>query len=133
MVESFVGQGETDERQLDRVFRALADPSRRRIIALLREAGELRVGTLAEAFDMSLNGVSKHVKVLEKAGLIDRRIAGTTHFLRVHWSSLQAPYQWLHFHHHFWSQRIDALADYVTRNAAETDSAADPDGPSETS
>lgn len=103
------------EEQLNAVFSALADPSRRRIIALLRESGELRVGDIAEVFEMSLNGVSKHLKVLEKAQLIGRRVEGRVHFIRVTWEGLQPPYEWLHFHHHFWSERVDALVDYVTR------------------
>ncbi len=101
---------------MNRVFRTLADPSRRRIIALLREAGELKVGDLAEAFAMSLNGVSKHLKVLEKAGLIQRRVEGREHWIRVNFEALQEPYEWLHFYHHFWSGRLDSLIDYVTSN-----------------
>lgn len=104
------------EARLNRVFRTLADPSRRRIIALLREAGELKVGDLAEAFAMSLNGVSKHLKVLEKAGLIQRRVEGREHWIRVNFEALQEPYEWLHFYHHFWSGRLDSLIDYVTSN-----------------
>ena len=109
------------EAQLDRVFHALSDPSRRHIVALLREAGELRVSDLAAAFDMSLNGVSKHLKVLEQAGVVARRVEGRTHFMRVQWPALQGPYEWLHHHHHFWSERLDALADYVSQRKGETD------------
>jgi DNA-binding transcriptional ArsR family regulator len=101
------------QARLDRVFHSLADPSRRRIIALLREAGEMKVGDIAVAFDMSLNGVSKHLKVLEGAELITRRVEGRVHWLSVNWSSLQPAYEWLHFHHHFWSERLDALVDYA--------------------
>jgi DNA-binding transcriptional ArsR family regulator len=101
------------QARLDRVFHSLADPSRRRIIALLREAGEMKVGDIAVAFDMSLNGVSKHLKVLEGAELITRRVEGREHWLSVNWSSLQPAYEWLHFHHHFWSERLDALVDYA--------------------
>ncbi len=101
-----------DER-LSSVFHTLADPSRRRIIELLREAGELKVGDLAEAFSMSLNGVSKHLKVLEKAGLVLRRVDGREHWISANWEALQQPYEWLHFYHHFWSGRLDSLVDYV--------------------
>jgi DNA-binding transcriptional ArsR family regulator len=102
------------EEQLSRTFQALADPSRRQIVALLREADELKVTDIADAFSMSLNGVSKHLKVLERAGILERRIDGREHWLRVRWEALQAPYEWLHFYHHFWSERLDALVDYVT-------------------
>ncbi len=73
----------------------------------------MKVGDIAAAFSMSLNGVSKHLKVLEAAGMVERRIEGRQHFIRVDWPSLQAPYEWLHFYHHYWSRRLDALVDYV--------------------
>ena len=107
--------------ELSAAFRALADPSRRRIIGLLREAGELRVSDIAEAFDMSLNGVSKHLKTLEHAGLLNRRVEGRTHYLSVRWEALQRPYEWLHFYRQFWGGRLDALVDYVTQRAKDKD------------
>ena len=99
------------------MFHALADPARRKIIALLRESGELPVGAIGQAFSMTLNGVSKHVKVLERAGLVRRRIDGRVHWISIDWSALQIAYEFLHAHHHFWSTRLDALVDY-TRNQA---------------
>ena len=98
---------------LNRTFGALSDPSRRQIIGLLREAGELKVTDLAQVFSMSLNGVSKHIKVLEQAGLIVRRIEGREHWLRANWAGLQGAYEWLHFYRNFWDGRLDALVDYV--------------------
>ena len=106
-----------EEQRLSRVFHALADPARRRIIALLRESGELPVGVVAEAFSMTLNGVSKHVKVLEHAGVVRRRIEGRVHWISVDWNALQAAYEFLHAHHHFWSARLDALVDYTRTKA----------------
>ena len=103
------------DARLDRVFGALGDPSRRRIIALLREAGDLKVGDIATVFSMSLNGVSKHLKVLERAGLVLRRVEGREHWLCVDWEGLREAYQWLHFHRHFWGGRLDSLADYFQR------------------
>jgi len=99
------------EERLNQAFQALSDPSRRRIVALLREAEELTVTDIADAFSMSLNGVSKHLKVLERAGIVRRRIDGREHWLRVRWEALQAPYEWLHFYQYFWSGRLDALVD----------------------
>jgi DNA-binding transcriptional ArsR family regulator len=106
------------ERKLDRVFHCLGDPARRKILALLREAGELKVSDVGKAFSMTQNGVSKHVKVLEQAELVKRRVDGRVHWISVNWSALQPAYEWLHFHHHFWSQRLDALVDYAA-NAPE--------------
>jgi DNA-binding transcriptional ArsR family regulator len=102
-----------EEEQLSRVFHCLADPARRKIIALLREAGELPVGGIGEAFAMTLNGVSKHVKVMERAGLVRRRVEGRVHWISVDWGALQSAYEFLHAHHHFWSRRLDALVDYT--------------------
>ena len=106
-----------EQERLNRVFHALADPARRRIIALLRESGELPVGVVAEAFSMTLNGVSKHVKVLEHAGVVRRRIEGRVHWISVDWTALQVAYEFLHAHHHFWSTRLDALVDYTRTKA----------------
>jgi len=107
-----------NEAHLNIAFHALADPSRRQIIDLLREAGELKVGDIAAAFSISLNGVSKHLKVLERAGLVMRRVDGRAHWIRVEWSALQQPYEWLHFYQRYWSRRLDALVDY-TKNQGE--------------
>ncbi len=106
---------------LDRVFAALADPTRREIVGVLRDAGELRVSDIAGAFDISLNGVSKHLKVLEAAGLLRRRVEGRAHWISVRWEALQAAYAWLHYHHHFWSERLDALVDYVSEKGNQDD------------
>ena len=102
-----------NERKLDRVFHCLSDPARRKILALLREAGELKVSDVGKAFSMTQNGVSKHVKVLEQAELVTRRVEGRVHWIGVNWASLEPAYEWLHFHQHFWSTRVDALVDYV--------------------
>lgn len=112
--------GSEREERLNQAFRTLADPTRRQIIELLREAGELNVGDIAEAFSMSLNGVSKHLKVLERANLILRRVEGREHRLSVNWEALQLPYEWLHFYRHFWGGRLDALVDYVEETKAQT-------------
>jgi DNA-binding transcriptional ArsR family regulator len=101
------------KENLDRVFHSLSDPSRRRILALLRESSELSVGDIAKAFDMSLNGVSKHLKVLEASGLLHRRVEGRVHYLRVNWTALQPAYEFLHFYQHVWNERLDGLVDYA--------------------
>ncbi|MEJ2086804.1 MAG: metalloregulator ArsR/SmtB family transcription factor [Acidobacteriota bacterium] len=104
-----------DQNRLNRVFQSLADPSRRKIIALLRETEELTVGDIAQVFSMSLNGVSKHLKALEAAGLVRRRIDGRQHWIRVDWKALQPAHTWLDFHRHFWSTRLDRLASQLEK------------------
>jgi DNA-binding transcriptional ArsR family regulator len=110
-----------EEQQLSRTFHCLADPARRKILALLREAGELQVGQVGRAFAMTQNGVSKHLKVLEEANLVVRRVEGRVHWISANWSTLEPAYTWLHFHRHFWNQRLEAFVDYA-KNQAKKDS-----------
>lgn len=106
---------QANEERLDAVFHCLADPARRKIVALLREAGEMTVGEVGKAFSMTQNGVSKHVKVLEDGGLVKRRVEGREHWISVAWEAMQPAYEYLHFHHHYWSKRLDALVDYAAK------------------
>ena len=99
---------EYDETHLDRVLHALADPTRRLLVERLA-AGERKVGELAEPFPISLAAVSKHVRVLEQAGLVERRIEGRSHYCRLRPEPLAAAEQWLSFYEGFWSQRLNAL------------------------
>jgi DNA-binding transcriptional ArsR family regulator len=94
---------------LDGVFRALADPTRRAMLRSLA-AGQRIFGVLAAPFRMSFAAASKHVRVLERAGLVRRRIAGRAHVCRLETSPLKAANQWLRFYEQFWSERLDALA-----------------------
>jgi len=94
--------------QLDTVFHALGDATRRR---MLRElfSGERTVSQLAEPFAMSLAGASKHVKVLENAGLIFREVRGRTHLCRLDPGPLASAHEWLSFYERFWTERLDEL------------------------
>jgi DNA-binding transcriptional ArsR family regulator len=109
-----------EEQQISRTFHCLADPARRKILALLREAGELQVGQLGRAFSMTQNGVSKHLKVLEDADLIVRRVEGRVHWISVNWNTLQPAYTWLHFHRHFWNERLEAFVDYAKNSNSKS-------------
>jgi DNA-binding transcriptional ArsR family regulator len=106
-------EGEGEGGALDAVYRALADGSRRAIVWRLAAAGELKVTDLARPFDMSLNGVSKHIKVLEQAGLVQRRVAGRDHWLSLRSEPLAAAYSWIGLYQRFWEGRIDALERYL--------------------
>lgn len=103
-----------DEKKLNELFFAISDPSRRKILDLLRETDELSVSDLAQAFEMSLNGVSKHLKILERSGVIKRRIDWRTHYISPNWESLQAGFEYLSSYHHFWNKRLDAFVQHVT-------------------
>ncbi len=94
--------------QLDAVFHALGDPTRRQMLHALSK-GERSVGELAEPFDMSLAAASKHIKVLEKAGLVRREVRWRTHMCRLEPGPLASAHHWLEFYRRFWTDRLDAL------------------------
>lgn len=94
--------------QLDTVFHALGDATRRRMLREL-SGGERTVGQLAEPFAISLAAASKHIKALEKAGLVRREVRGRTHFCRLDPGPLANARQWLDFYERFWTERFDAL------------------------
>jgi DNA-binding transcriptional ArsR family regulator len=77
--------------------------------------GEVTVGTLAERFPISFNGVSKHVKVLEQAGLVRRKVRGREHWLRLHPEPLRDASGWLEHYREFWETRLDALEDFLVK------------------
>jgi DNA-binding transcriptional ArsR family regulator len=94
--------------ELDTVFHALGDATRRKMLGELAE-GERTVSQLAGPFDMSLAAASKHIKVLESAGLISREVRGRTHFCRLEPGPLASAYEWLSFYERFWTGRLDML------------------------
>ncbi len=97
-----------NENQLNEIFHALADPTRREIIHMMAQK-ERTVSELAEPFDMSLAAISKHIKVLERANLVERSITGRTHICSLNAESLSQATEWLRFYGKFWSNRFDIL------------------------
>ena len=97
---------------LDLAFAALADPTRRRIVARLTR-GAARVGDLAQPFDMSLNAVSKHLKVLERAGLVTRGKDAQFRPCRLEAAPLREVAAWVDQYRRFWDRSIDALDGYL--------------------
>ncbi len=93
---------------LSAVFRALGDPTRRAMLRRLSK-GERSVGELARPFRMSLGAASKHVKVLERAGLLRRSVRGRTHHCRLDAARLADAQKWIAFYQRFWNERLDAL------------------------
>ena len=94
--------------RLDAVFAALADPTRRAIIERLSRS-EARVTEVAEPFHMSLNAVSKHIRVLEASGVVERRRKGRDHILSINAHSLDEVDGWIERTRHFWEHRLDAM------------------------
>jgi DNA-binding transcriptional ArsR family regulator len=107
------------DNQLDTIFHALADPTRRGMLANLA-LGEKSVGELAEPYAMSFAGASKHVKVLEEAGLLSRRKTGRTHLCSLKAEPLAEAERWLRQWEEFWTVRLDRLQALVERDEKET-------------
>jgi DNA-binding transcriptional ArsR family regulator len=99
---------ELEAPQLDSIFHALGDATRRRMLRELAE-GERTVGQLADPFSISLAAASKHIKSLEKAGLIRREIRGRTHLCRLDPVPLASAHEWLSHYERFWTNRLDVL------------------------
>ena len=93
---------------LDHTLLALADPTRRAILQRLSE-GETRVTDLAQPFAISLNSVSKHIRMLERAGLVRRRRAGREHLLSFTPAPLDSAAEWIETHRSLWAARLRAL------------------------
>ena len=101
-----------DTDPLSTTFAALADPTRRAILARL-VAGECSVTELAEPFDMSMPAVSKHLRVLERAGLIARRRDAQWRHCRIDAGPLKEVADWAEHYRHIWEQRLDRLDNYL--------------------
>ena len=96
------------EDNLNLIFQALADPTRREIVHMMAQKART-VSELAEPFDMSLAAISKHIKVLERANLVERSVTGRTHLCSLKAESLSQATEWLRFYEKFWSNRFDLL------------------------
>ena len=94
--------------EMNSVFHALGDATRRQMLRDLA-SGELTVSELAQPFAMSLAAASKHIKVLEGAGLIRREVKGRTHVCRLEPGPLASAHEWLGFYERFWNSRLDLL------------------------
>jgi DNA-binding transcriptional ArsR family regulator len=94
--------------QMNSVFHALGDATRRQMLCDLA-GGERTVSQLAQPFAISLAAASKHIKVLENAGMIRREVRGRTHLCRLDPGPLASAHEWLSFYERFWSSRLDVL------------------------
>src|SRR3954465_12177918 len=112
-----------ERRRLDRVYGAIADPTRRAMLGVLA-GGEVNVGMLAQRFPISFNGVSKHVKGLEQAGLVRRGVrggeggvggrgGGREPWLALRPAPLREASRWLEHYREFWDERLDALEKFL--------------------
>jgi DNA-binding transcriptional ArsR family regulator len=110
----FTLMGEHNSAQLDAVFGAVADATRRSILAQLA-TGNARVTDIAAAYPISLNSVSKHVRMLERAGLVERTILGRDHILSLNANAMAEADEWMAYYRQFWTDRLAALDKMVQR------------------
>ena len=103
---------QTTDQQLDRVFQALSDTTRRNILMQIREHDET-VNNIAAEFEISLPAVSKHLNVLEKAGLLTRTKDGRKRICHVEPALMRDATQWLEFYQRFWTERLNNLKDFI--------------------
>ena len=105
--------GEYHAGVLDRVFSAVSDPTRRAILTRLADS-DARVTEIASGFPISLNSTSKHIRVLEGAGLVRRSVRGREHLLTLDAEPLADAAQWIEHYRRFWSEQLAALDAFVT-------------------
>jgi len=108
--------GEYQSSRLDSVFNALCDPTRRAILARLTDT-DARVTDIAAQFPISLNSISKHIRMLERAGLVRRSVSGREHVLSLQAAPLEEASMWIEHYRRFWEGRLAALEAYVTRKS----------------
>ena len=110
-----------DGEALSRILKAAGDTTRRKILTLLVQEGTLRVTALAAHFDMSLNSVSKHIKVLEEAGLVTRRTIGREHFIAAELQPLRFTEAWFGQLKSIWELRLAALENVLLSKEKDDD------------
>ena len=106
------------EENLNHIFHALADTTRRSLLEKIK-TGPVRVTALASHYPVSLNAISKHIKVLEKAGLIKRNIEGRVHLCEANPEALETAEEWIKKYTHFWNERLNNLEKYVMKKSKE--------------
>ena len=117
MVERIASDPAPDPLSL--TLKAVGDPTRRAILTHLAQEGPSRVTDIAARFDTSLNAVSKHIMVLEKAGLVTRRTKWREHLIEVNLDPLQQAFRWFSDLRSVWDLRLDALAAHFTKDKTD--------------
>ena len=107
---------------LTTTFHALAHPIRREIVALLTRVEHATVLEIAVHFAISLNGISKHLKVLERAGILKRAISGRTHYCSLQTAPLAQAEAWIAHYRQFWQERLDGLERFLANKKQQDQS-----------
>jgi DNA-binding transcriptional ArsR family regulator len=105
---------EYQSTRLDELFGAVSDGTRRAILARLAQS-DARVTELASAFPISLNSTSKHIRILERAGLVTRLVQGREHVLSLNAGPMAEAAEWMEFYRRFWEDRLAALEDFIVK------------------
>ena len=108
----------TPPQQLDQVFFALSDSTRRGILARLAE-GSTTVGKLAKPYSISAPAISKHMRILENAGLVQRTKYGREHHCSLSTQGLSSAEDWISYYRKFWEARLDALQDLLRHQTSQ--------------
>lgn len=111
----------TSDKALSETLKAMSDATRRQMLTTLTQEGPTRVTDLASYFSMSLNAVSKHIKVLENAGLVKRHKHGRTHLIEAQLEAMDAVDQWLKQLRSIWEIRLENLDTLLNENSKEED------------
>ena len=104
-----------NQHHLDLAFGALAHPIRRGILARL-STGEASIGELAQPFNVSAPAITRHMKILEEAGLLSRKKRGREHRCRLEQKRMQQAQAWIEAHRKFWNDKLDSLERYLKEN-----------------
>ena len=115
-----VEHSSADDQQLSDILKATSDPTRRSILTTLVQEGATRVTDLANHYEMSLNAVSKHIKVLESAGLVTRRTVGRTHLIEANLDPINQIDKWFQNLRSIWDLRLDKLEKLLVEELEET-------------
>ncbi len=110
--------GEYQSTRLDELFAAVSDGTRRGILARLAQS-DARVTELASAFPISLNSTSKHIRILERAGLVTRSVQGREHVLSLNAGPMAEAAEWMEFYRRFWENRLAALENFVLKKRSK--------------
>lgn len=109
------------QQPLDRTFHALGDGTRRRILSMLATAGPQSASALRRPFDVAQPTISKHLKVLEQAGLISREVSGRNHMFKLETSPMREAEDWIARHSAFWEGTLDHLENHLSTGSGDGD------------
>ncbi len=110
-----------NEKTLTELLKAMSDTTRRSLLTQLCQQGASRVTDLADYYDMSLNGISKHIKVLERAGLVKRRTIGRTHLIEANLHKVDLAENWFKKLKSIWELRLDKLDEIMKNGGGKND------------